>query len=68
VHSLPLHCDDSSASEVRSLLHGVAALLEGLEVLLELEDGHEGVHAAVADVGRHQEQHPLDARWGSRTA
>uniref|UniRef100_K3ZTE9 Uncharacterized protein n=1 Tax=Setaria italica TaxID=4555 RepID=K3ZTE9_SETIT len=44
------------------LLHGVAALLERLEVVLE--DGDEGVDAAVADVGRHEEQHPLRGEVG----
>uniref|UniRef100_A0A8R7UL67 Uncharacterized protein n=1 Tax=Triticum urartu TaxID=4572 RepID=A0A8R7UL67_TRIUA len=44
------------------LLHGVAAFLEGLEVVPE--HGDEGVDAAVAEVGRRQEQHPLRGEVG----
>ncbi|XBI82764.1 hypothetical protein VPH35_091367 [Triticum aestivum] len=45
-----------------ALLHGVAAFLEGLQVVPE--DGDEGVYAAVAEVGRRQEQHPLRREVG----
>ncbi|KAF6992846.1 hypothetical protein CFC21_009802 [Triticum aestivum] len=45
-----------------TLLHGVAAFLEGLQVVPE--HGDEGVDAAVAEVGRRQEQHPLRGEVG----
>ncbi|XBH93913.1 hypothetical protein VPH35_084769 [Triticum aestivum] len=52
----------STDSQFVHLLHGVAAFFERLEIVLK--DGDEGIDAAVAEVGRREEKHPLRGEVG----